>query len=170
MSRFSDSLARVPIAAQFARFAIVGCLNVGVSFVFFFLCYKIWPLATILMNILGDAGAWVSEKLVAVGVYAIDAAFANIIGYIAGTINSFILNKLWMFQARGCPIRQLHRFLVLNILGLSLSTLMIFLFVDFLGGPYLVIWLITIGMVMVLNFLGQKYWAFSEELPYETTH
>jgi putative flippase GtrA len=157
-----QALTNNPVAAQFTRFAVVGCINVAVSFFVFYTCYKIWPIATILLNALGDIGVFISTALANIGIGAVDATFANIAGYTAGIVNSFFLNKIWTFQVKGNVARQMHRFLLLNLLGLGLSTIIIFVAVDLLDGPYLFTWFMTIGIVMMLNFIGQRHWAFSD--------
>lgn len=148
---------------QFIKFAVVGCLNVLVSFLVFYLCYRQWPLAALILQSVATIHPSIESTISAYGVHAIDAAFANTIGYLAGMINSFVLNKLWTFEAKGTTIRQIHRFFILNILGLAVSTLIIFVFVDHLGAPYLIVWFFTIALVMILNFLGNKHWTFAEK-------
>ena len=160
-----QALTDKPVSAQFVRFAVVGFINVAVSFFVFYTCYKIWPIATILLDALGDIGVSISTALADIGIGAVDATFANVVGYMAGIVNSFFLNKLWTFQAKGNVARQMHRFVLLNLLGLGLSTLIIFVAVDLLDGPYLFTWFMTIGIVMMLNFIGQRHWAFSDRAP-----
>jgi len=112
---------------------------------------------------MGSIGEVIKQVLFKFNIHSIDAAFANTIGYTAGMINSFILNKLWTFEAKGRTKHQLHRFFILNILGLIVSTLLIFVFADLFSVSYLIVWPITIGLVMIFNFIGNKYWTFSEE-------
>ena len=158
-----------PDFRQFYRFAIVGCLNVLISFAVFVLCYDVWPLASLVFDVTGAAGSWISGILSAYGIHSVGAAFANFCGYAAGMVNSFVLNKIWTFQTRGDTLQQMHRFLILNVLGLLLSTLLLFVFVDLLRRPHLVIWFISTGIVMVLNFYGNKFWTFADTHP-RTTH
>lgn len=164
-------MARVVSAdfKQFYRFAIVGCLNVLISFAVFILCYKVWPLASLIFDLTGAAGSWISAMLSGYGIHSVDAAFANFCGYAAGMVNSFALNKIWTFQTRGNTLQQMHRFLTLNLVGLVLSTLLLFVFVDLLHGPHLVIWFISTSIVMVLNFYGNKFWTFADTHP-RTAH
>jgi putative flippase GtrA len=154
---------------QFYRFAIVGCLNVLISFAVFLLCYEVWPLASLILDVTGAAGSWVSDMLTAQGIHSVDAAFANFCGYAAGMVNSFVFNKTWTFQTQGNTLQQMHRFLILNILGLALSTLFLFVFVDLMQGPHLLVWFISTGFVMILNFYGNKLWTFAD-VPQRTTN
>jgi len=95
--------------------------------------------------------------------FSIDAAVANIAGYLAGMINSFTLNKLWTFQVQGNSKRQMYRFVMLNFLGLIFSTSILYIFVDFLSAPYVIVWTISTGFIMLLNFFGNKYWTFAKD-------
>lgn len=65
---------RRPAVRQFMRYLMVGVMNTVVTLVVIFIC----------KSKLG-VNPWVS----------------NAIGYVAGLINSFIWNKLWVFNARG---------------------------------------------------------------------
>lgn len=146
---------------QFTKFAIVGCLNVLVSFAVFYLLYIHLPLAGMILDALHSRGLMVRELFQTLNIQSIDAAFANTIGYVAGMANSFVLNKIWTFEAKGRTARQMHRFVLLNLIGLVISTVLIFIFVDQLGFTYLVVWPVTIALVMILNYTGNKYWTFS---------
>ena len=158
-----------PDFRQFYRFAIVGCLNVLISFAVFVLCYEVWPLASLIFDVTGAVGSRVHDILTGHGIPTVDAAFANFCGYAAGMVNSFVLNKTWTFQTQGNTLQQMHRFLILNILGLTLSTLLLFVFVDLMQGPHLLVWFISTGFVMILNFYGNKLWTFAD-VPQRTTN
>lgn len=151
-----------PDLRQFYRFAIVGCLNVMVSLVIFVLCYEVWPLASLILSASGDFGKFIQASMAGHGIHSIDGAFANFMGYAAGMANSFVLNKAWTFRVQGDTLQQIHRFFLLNILGLLLSTMILFVFVDLLGGPHLFVWSISTALVMILNFYGNKFWTFAE--------
>ena len=149
---------------QLAKFSIVGCLNLTVSLAVFVLSYRQLRLGTLILDSTGDIGTWIAHLLNGLGIHGIDAAVANTFGYLAGMVSSFFLNKIWTFEARAPIVRQLHRFVVVNLLSLVMSTLILLLFVDIRGAPYLLVGCITIGIVTIINFLGNKYWTFSEPL------
>jgi putative flippase GtrA len=108
----------------------------------------------------GSLGSMLGSALARVGFHTLDAGVANTTGYLAGMVNSFILNKQWTFEAKGRTALQLRRFVIVNVLALACSTVIIFIFIDLLSGPYLSIWIMTTGLVMGINFLGNKYWTF----------
>jgi putative flippase GtrA len=152
-----------PDIRQFARFAIVGCSNVAVSFIIFYICYTELRLASLIINSLGVWGHRLQELLTQFGISTVDAGCSNIVAYAGGMINSFCLNKTWTFDVRGRTLTQMRRFVVVNIVGLTISTSIMFVLVDLRGMPYLITWFLTIGFVMFLSFLGSKYWAFAEQ-------
>jgi putative flippase GtrA len=141
---------------QLLRFTLVGCLNVLVSYLVFRLFYVHWPLGSLLAETASPAALSIGLGRLA----SADGALANVLGYSAGMLNSFVLNKFWTFAASGDTARQAQRFVILNLAGLGLSTIAIFVLVDRLGLPYQLIWPLTTAVVMVLNFLGNRYWTF----------
>lgn len=150
-----------PGARQLMRFLLVGCLNVAVTFAVFVLCYR-QQIGSTLLGAAGAAGDWVDASLARLGVASIDAALANFVGYLAGMVNSFILNKLWTFEASGRTLRQMHRFVTLNVVGLIGSTLMMFVGVDLLGAPYVPVFAATVALTTIFHFFGNKNWTFAE--------
>ena len=156
----SGARSRASEARQVGRFAVVGCVNVAVNLVVFVFFYRYVPLASTLLQALGPLGTRITEALASAGIPAVDAGFANLIGYLAGMINSFVLNKYWTFEAGGRTGQQARRFIVLNLAGLAVSTALILVLVDVLRLPYLPVWFASTALVMVLNFLGNKHWTF----------
>lgn len=123
------------------RFALVGLTNFVVSFTVFYLSFHYLP----------DA----------VKRHAPDAALANLLAYLAGMVNSFLLNRSWTFQASGNAALQAVRFTLVNLSSLALSTLVMFHFVDVRGYPEIAVWVPTTLLVMTLNYLGCRHWAFA---------
>ena len=132
---------RAGCAYPAARFALVGLTNFVVSFTVFYLSFNFMPDAV--------------QRLVPV------AAASNLLAYLAGMVNSFVLNRSWTFRATGNAAMQAVRFTIVNLSSLTLSTLMMFRFVDVLRYPELAVWIPTTIVVMMLNYLGCKHWAFA---------
>ena len=67
----------------------------------------------------------------AFGVYYI---IANIIAYIIATINSYIWNSLWVFKyGQGLNINTSVKFFILNLVGLTVNTTIMYILVDILN-------------------------------------
>ena len=93
--------------------------------------------------------------------HAPQAAAANVIAYLAGMVNSFLLNRTWTFRASGHPLQQALRFTAVSFFSLTMSTLVTFALVDVLGLPSLAVWVPLTAVVVVVNYLGLKHWAFA---------
>ncbi|MCC7081880.1 MAG: GtrA family protein [Burkholderiales bacterium] len=89
------------------------------------------------------------------------AALANLLAYLAGMVNSFLLNRAWTFRASGSTAEQALRFAVVNLSSLALSSGVMYRFVDVLRYPEIAVWVPTTLAVMTLNYLGCKHWAFA---------
>jgi len=137
-----------------ARFALVGCTNFVVSFTAFFLSFNYLPPSVVapLAHIVGAGAA---------AAHPPQAAVANVVAYLAGMVNSFLLNRSWTFRASGNALQQALRFAVVSLVSLTLSTLVTFALVDVLGLRPLAIWVPLTAVVVVVNYLGCKHWAFA---------
>lgn len=135
------ALLRAGCTHPATRFALVGVTNFFVSFAVFYLTFRYLP----------DA---VRRHVPA-------AAAANLLAYLAGMVNSFLLNRSWTFRASGNALAQAVRFGLVNLSSLVLSTFVMYLFVDVRGYPELAVWIPTTLVVMTSNYLGCKHWAFA---------
>lgn len=142
------------VAASHAvpRFVLVGCSNLVVSLTAFYLCYRYLPL--------GSFGAAAVPGAVASS--GVQGAVANVLSYVAGMLNSFLLNRVWTFRAGDGPVaKQAWRFTAVNIVSLVASTLIVFVLVDRLGWNEIAVWVPLAALIMVANYIGMKYWAFA---------
>ena len=137
-----------------ARFALVGCTNFVVSFTAFYLSFTYLPAGAVaaLASLVGAGGA---------PTHVPQAAVANVIAYLAGMVNSFLLNRTWTFRASGHPLQQALRFTAVSLFSLTMSTLVTFALGDVLGLPSLAVWVPLTAVVVVVNYLGLKHWAFA---------
>ena len=149
------------VLKQFSKFLVVGVSNFVISFAVFYLLYNYWKLSGIFYGLLGPAGKDVETFIRQLGATSLDATLANIVGYTAGIINSFIWNRGWTFKAEHAIGAQFGRFLALNLFCLVLSSAGLFLFTDFLGWASLPVWFVTMGVVTLINFAVSKYWVFA---------
>ncbi|MGO9378765.1 MAG: glycosyltransferase [Dissulfurispiraceae bacterium] len=95
---------------------------------------------------------------------------ATAMSFTLAVINNFALNKYWTFQYRSGNIRkQLIKFLIVSITGLVLTELSMALLVYNLKIWYMASKLITSGLVLMWNFLANKYWTFKDRI-FHTPH
>lgn len=114
------------------RFAVVGVGNTFVDFGLFFL-------------------------LVALGM---PYMWAQMFGYSAGVINSYIWNRAWTFRAEGAIMKQFARFLVVNLCSLTVTLLLLYVLNEIY--PIFLSKLIATVGGMAVGWLGSYKWVFSE--------
>ncbi len=87
------------------------------------------------------------------------------LSFILAVINNFVLNKYWTFQNRSSNIRkQFIKFLIVSLIGLFLTELCMVFFVYGLHIWYLASKLLTSGLVLMWNFLANRYWTFKDRI------
>ncbi|WP_461201835.1 GtrA family protein [Anoxybacillus sp. TBDG-1] len=120
--------------ATIFRFAVVGVGNTFVDFGLFFL-------------------------LVALGV---PYMWAQMFGYSAGVINSYVWNRTWTFRAQGAIMKQFVRFLVINLCSFVVTLLLLYA-LNKIYPIFLSKVIATVGG-MVVGWLGSYKWVFSERM------
>ncbi len=131
--KLSEAAARRPGLKQFLLFAAAGGVATIVQY-----CTLI--------------------ALVEVG--RIPPGFAAVPAYICGAVTSYTLNLRFAFTgtSRGSG-RTLLKFLIVNLIGLGLNTLLLGLFLK-AGAHYLVGQAAATILVLFWNFAGAKFFAF----------
>jgi len=119
---------------QFVKFGLVGVLNTAVDFTVYTLLY--WA--------------------------GIPYLLAQCVSFAAGTANSYVLNRMWTFQARGQQgaAGQLGRHILWNVIVLLLSLGLLYLFSDGLGMHPMPAKVVVTIIATVVNFVGSKLWVF----------
>lgn len=120
---------------RFIKFGLVGVLNTLINWILF-----------ILLN--------------SFGIYYI---ISNVIAYSISTLNSYLWNSKWVFKYSGDNVKETSlKFIVLNVIGLTLNTIILYLLVDIVGLNKLIALVITTGVVMILNYFINKFWVFKK--------
>lgn len=120
---------------RFIKFGLVGVLNTLINWILF-----------ILLN--------------SFGIYYI---ISNVIAYSISTLNSYLWNSKWVFKYSGDNVKETSlKFIVLNVIGLTLNTIILYLLVDIVGLNKLIALVITTGIVMILNYFINKLWVFKK--------
>ena len=97
----------------------------------------------------------------AFGVYYI---ISNIIAYTIATINSYIWNSLWVFKyGQGLNINTSVKFFILNLVGLTVNTTIMYILVDILNFNKFIALVLASVVVVIMNYTINKLWVFKEE-------
>ncbi len=118
---------------QFVRYVFVGALAAAVDI---FLLFALTD--------------WVGFH------YLISAVAA----FIAGLIINYLLSRAWVFQSVYSPSREFIIFAIIGIIGLALNEFFLYFFVDLLGIWYMAAKIISVGLVLIWNFLARRKFAF----------
>lgn len=86
---------------------------------------------------------------------------ANLLGYLAGTLVSFFLNRKITFDVHDKLVRRLAMFLGVAAIGFSASVLMLWLLVDVMLVDARVAKLLTLPVVVALQFSLNRRITFS---------
>lgn len=117
---------------QFARFAVVGVSNTALSFVVY----------TVL--VLAGVPYWA----------------AGAIGFAAGAVNGYVLNRRWTFSASDSRAARI-RYAAVQLGGLGATTGLLWLLVSGAGVHRIGAYLPTIPLVTAAMFLANRSWTFA---------
>lgn len=86
---------------------------------------------------------------------------ATLVGYVAGGLVSYVLNRRYAFRSDRPHREATWRFAAVAFVGFLLTGLFMALFNGGLGIPYLVAQVMTTGVVLIWSFLANRLWTFS---------
>ncbi|KZL92968.1 GtrA family protein [Clostridium magnum] len=117
---------------QFIKFSLVGVSNTLISLISYTIIVKL-------------------------GLYYI---VANVLAYGVGMVNSFILNKRWVFKSKNSVGTTAVKFILVNLGALSASTFLLYLCVSIIGLNKILAQIVVTLLVLIINFSANKLWSF----------
>jgi putative flippase GtrA len=126
-------LARLPVLVQFVKFGIVGISNTLLTFLVYTLLLKAF-------------GVWYLA--------------ASAIGFVAGAVNGFLLNRRWTFREHVGDALTPLRWAVVQGSGLALNEGLLYLFVHDAGLDKLIGQACATVVVTVTTFFANRAWTF----------
>lgn len=88
---------------------------------------------------------------------------ANIISCSVGILCSFLLNRKYNFKVTDHVARRMTIFVSVGVLGLLLSSLILHVCIDLFHWNELISKILSIGIVVVIQFLLNKYISFRKD-------
>jgi len=92
--------------------------------------------------------------------YHIYYIFSNAIGYIAGFINSFIMNKLWTFRSKGKILKESLLFVIAFFISYGIQLIILFYLHEILGYSENISQIISMIFYTLANFMINKFLTF----------
>jgi putative flippase GtrA len=120
---------------EFIKFSLVGASNTAISIIAYNLLLKIGILYLV----------------------------ASSLAYGIGMINSYLLNKIWVFESKISAKKTIPKFLLVNLVSLSITNFLLYLNVSVLGLNKALGQLIVTVTILIINFLGSKLWIFKNQ-------
>jgi putative flippase GtrA len=145
MHRLRDgriSALKLKLVVQFLKFGIVGVSNTLLAFAVYTILLKVF-------------GVWYVA--------------ASGIGFAAGAVNGFLLNRRWTFREHVGDALTPVRWAIVQTCGLGLNLGLVYLFVRGLGMDELIGQIPTTAVVTVLTFAANRSWTFRTPALSETT-
>jgi putative flippase GtrA len=123
-----------PTVRQFVKYGVVGASNTVLTFVVY----------TVLVT-LG------LQYLVAV-----------VLGYCAGSLNSYFLNRHWTFKARDIAHTTAGtRFAIVQAFAIAANVLLLYVFVHHLGVAKIPAQAILTLPILAVTFFANRWWSFA---------
>jgi putative flippase GtrA len=135
------STLNVKLVVQFLKFGIVGVSNTLIAFAVYTVLLKVF-------------GVWYVA--------------ASGIGFAAGAVNGFLMNRRWTFREHVGDALTPVRWAIVQTCGLGLNLGLVYLFVHDLGMDELVGQIPTTVIVTVLTFAANRAWTFRTPAVSET--
>lgn len=86
--------------------------------------------------------------------------WANVISTHCGIFCSFLLNRQYNFKVKDKTIKRFFSFYTVGLLGLGISSLLLYILVDIAHFNELICKLLTIVIVAIIQFLLNKFITF----------
>lgn len=131
-SAISSAIAN-RVFRQFVKFSLVGGSGVVVNSALLFALHE-----------------WLSVRLLIASPIAVEAAI----------LNNFFWNNLWTFRAGGTSLRRLAKFNLVSLVGMAITTGILYFLAEHYGLHYLLANLIAIGVATFWNFTLNLFWTW----------
>lgn len=93
----------------------------------------------------------------------LDPVPATLVGYLAGGVVSYALNRRHTYTSDRAHREAVWRFALVAFVGFLLTGAVMHLFTGMLDAPYLPAQVATTGIVLVWSFLANKLWTFADQ-------
>lgn len=113
------------------------------------------------MGAIGTAGHYTTLILL-VQVIETDPVIATTIGFVVGAVINYLLNYRITFNSNKRHREAFTKFFAIACLGAVMNAIIMLAGINLLAVHYLLIQLFASCIVLVFNFIANKYWTFTD--------
>ncbi|WP_297637222.1 GtrA family protein [uncultured Clostridium sp.] len=95
--------------------------------------------------------------------FGVNYIVANSIGYIAGMVNSYVWNNIWVFQAKSKSLKVAIKFIIVNLIVMGINNILLFILVKDCGLNKTIAQGVALVITTLINFAGNRFWTFREK-------
>lgn len=95
--------------------------------------------------------------------FSINYQIANIGGFVTGSINGYIWNKIWTFKNSEKNVSSIIKFYLAYLGTWFLSAFLLYFWIEILGISGIVAPIINIFITTPINYLMNKFWVFKRK-------
>lgn len=88
---------------------------------------------------------------------------ASILGFLSGAVVNYLLSYHWVFRSRRAHAETISKFAAIAWVGLMLNAAIMYALVTMADMHYLLGQVAATGIVLLWNFLGNRFWTFADE-------
>lgn len=92
--------------------------------------------------------------------FSINYQIANTGGFITGSLNGYIWNKLWVFKENKQNINSIVKFYLTYLATWILSAILLYVWVELMSISDKIAPIINVCVTTPINYLFNKYWVF----------
>lgn len=100
-----------------------------------------------------------------VQIMAFNAIAASTSGFVIGAITNYQLNYRYTFASEKRHAEAMSKFFTVAIVGMLFNGLVMYFCLELMDMPYLFAQLVATALVLLWNFLANRWWTFRECKP-----
>lgn len=95
--------------------------------------------------------------------FSINYQIANIGGFITGSLNGYIWNKIWVFKNSKRSVSSIMKFYLAYLSTWLLSALLLYVWIEKMKISDKIAPVINVFITTPINYLLNKYWVFNKK-------
>ena len=95
--------------------------------------------------------------------FSINYQIANVGGFITGSLNGYIWNKLWVFKENKQNMTSIVKFYLTYLATWILSAILLYIWIEILKISDKIAPIINVVITTPINYLLNKLWVFKKE-------